>query len=322
MAAELDQFTDTKSLQGGGLTGLERMMEVESKYQIDQSHHNGSLSPPTPSSPSSLDQREPSTPIAARRLSAQQNYLMLKAVRRSLVLPPLSITIPTGLTEGKHEFIRERDYYQAESQEESQVQPGAVAEPLHKQVKFLAPDEDEEEEEEADMSDQSSICQSPSWENYGERKKKKKEDAERRKKEKEQAEKDAKAAKKRLAARLSKPPPPTLPRSPTQENPRITSLANPERSMSDTLLTSKHLLPTSHLVPAQNVDKSLSADDLQRHSRPYHTLASSGMPKASLTQSERQDHLLPQHTVRYESFDQRPQPRQTQSESLGVISPS
>lgn len=34
MAAELDQFTDTKSLQGGGLTGLERMMEMESKYQV------------------------------------------------------------------------------------------------------------------------------------------------------------------------------------------------------------------------------------------------------------------------------------------------
>lgn len=247
---------------------------------------------------------------------------MLKAVRRSLVLPPLSITIPTGLTEAaKHEFIRETDY-QAERQEESQLQPGAVAEPLHKQVKFLAPDEEEEEEEEAEMSDQSSICQSPSWENYGERKKKKKEDADRRKKEKEQAEKEAKAAKKRLAARLSKAPPPMLPRSPTQENPRITALAYPERSMSDTLLTNKHLLPSSHLVTAQNVDKSLSADDLQRHSRPYHTIASAGRGNASLTQGERQDQLLPQHTVRYESFDQRPQPRQTHSESLGVMNAS
>ncbi|KAK3949528.1 hypothetical protein QBC32DRAFT_243456 [Pseudoneurospora amorphoporcata] len=318
MAAELDQITDTRSLQGDGLTSLERMMELENKYQIDQSHHNDSLSPPTPSSPSFLDQQEPSTPIPARRLSAQQNYLMLKAVRRSLVLPPLSITIPPRLTEGKHEFIRERDY-QAERQEESQLQP--VAEPLHKQVKFLAPDEDEEEEEEAEMSDQSSICQSPSWENYGERKKKKKEDAERRKKEKDQAEKDAKAAKKRLAARLSKAPPPTLPRSPTQENPRITALTNPERSMSDTLLTNNHFLPSSHLVTAQNVDKSQSADDLERHSRPYHTLASAGRSNASVTQSERQDHLLPQHTVRYESFDQRPQPRQTQLESLGAINP-
>lgn len=321
MAAELDQSIDTKSPQGDGLTGLERMMELESKYQIDQSHHNGSLSPPTPSSPSCLDQQEPPTPLTARRLSAQQNYLMLKAVRRSLVLPPLSITIPTGLTESKHDFIREKDF-QAERQEESQLQPGAIAEPLHKQVKFLAPDEDEEEEEAAEMSDQSSICQSPSWENYGERKKKKKEDAERRKKEKEQAEKDAKAAKKRLAARLSKPPPPMLPRSPTQENPRITALAYPERSMSDTLLTSKHLLPSSHLTPAQNSDKSLSADDLQRHSRPYHALTSSRMSNASLAQSEHQDQLLPQHTFRYESFDQRPQPRQTQSGGLGVIDPT
>ncbi|KAL0466571.1 hypothetical protein QR685DRAFT_557005 [Neurospora intermedia] len=321
MAAELNQFTDTKSLQGGDLTGLERMMEQESKYQIDQSHHNGSLSPPTPSSPSSLNPQEPSTPIAARRLSAQQNYLMLKAVRRSLVLPPVSITIPTGLTEGKYEFTRETDS-QRERKEESQVQPGVIAEPLHKQVKFLAPDEDEEEEEEADMSDQSSICQSPSWENYGERKKQKKEDAERRKKEKEHAEKEAKAAKKRLAARLSKAPPPTMPRSPTQENPRVATLTIPERSMSDTLLTNKHLLPSSHLVTTQNVDTSLSADDLQRHSRPYHTLASSGMSKASLTQSERQDHLLLQHTIRYESLEQRPQPRQTQSGSLGVINSS
>lgn len=290
---------------------------------MGQSHHNGSLSPPTPSSPSSSDQQEPSTPIAARRLSAQQNYLMLKAVRRSLISQPLSITIPTGLTEGKLDFIRD---YQQERQEESQLQPGATAEPLHKQVKFLAPDEDEdedeEEQEEAEMSDQSSICHSPSWENYGERKKKKKEDAERKKKEKEQAEKDAKAAKKRLAARLSKAPPPTLPRSPTHENPRITALANSERSMSDTLLTNKHLLPSPHLITGQVADKSLSADDLQRLSRPYHALASSGPSNTSFSQSERQDQLLPQHTIRYESFDQRPQPRQTQSESLGFISPS
>ncbi|KAK3389112.1 hypothetical protein B0T20DRAFT_397421 [Sordaria brevicollis] len=321
MAAELDQFTDTKSPQGVGLTGLERMMELENKYQIDQYDHNGSLSPPAPSSPSFLDQQEPSTPLAARRLSAQQNYLMLKAVRRSLVLPPLSITIPTGLTEVKHDFIRDKDF-QAERHEESQLQPGTIVEPLHKQVKFLAPDEDEEEGKEAEMSDQSSICQSPSWEHYGERKKKKKEDAERRKKEKEQAEKDAKAAKKRLAARLSKPPPPMLPRSPTQENPRVTALADPERSMSDTLLTSKHLLPNPRLVPAQNAEKSLSADDLQRLTRPYHALGSSGMSNASLAQGEHQDELLPQHTFRYENFEQRPQPRQTQSESLGVVNPS
>ncbi len=58
------------------------------------------------------------------------------------------------------------------------------------------------------MSDtESSICQSPSWEGYGQRQKEKKEEARQRRREKEQAGRDARAARKRHASRLMKSPP-------------------------------------------------------------------------------------------------------------------
>ena len=171
---------------------------------------------------------------------------MLRAVRRSVVLPSLSIAIPhpRGSEPGP-----ERD-----SGKDGENEPAVAPEPLHKQVKFLAPDEDE-------MSDQSSICQSPSWEGYGQRKREKKKEAERRKKEKEQAEKEAKAAKRRLATRLSKSPPPAA----GGRTSRASGLTNADRSMSDPLLISQHLLPEgqSHGRP-DDVERAASADDLQR----------------------------------------------------------
>jgi len=183
---------------------------------------------------------------------------MLKAVRRSIVLPSLSIAIPHPTNEERRDRTRgTKAEAQAERGSElgGEIETGADAEPLQKQVKFLAPDDDDE------MSDQSSICQSPSWEGYGQRKKEKKKEAERRKKEKEQAEKEAKAAKKRLAARLSKSPPPKA----NGRTSRAGALTSADRSLSDPALISQYLLPESQLnARLDDIGRTASADDLQR----------------------------------------------------------
>ena len=104
----------------------------------------------------------------------QQQYLMLQAAQRSTTLPSLSLAIPTG---GRSSHQRAR-YDQHVDQDSDNAQEMGI-EPLQKQVKFLALDEDDEDEEDEEddddsMTDQSSICQSPSWEHYGNRKKDKK----------------------------------------------------------------------------------------------------------------------------------------------------
>ncbi|KAJ4296091.1 hypothetical protein N0V88_004793 [Collariella sp. IMI 366227] len=93
-----------------------------------------------------------------------------------------------------------------EREEEPDVRTPTSNEPLEKLVKSVTPERGVDEDA---MSEHSSICQSPSWEGYGQRKKEKKLEAERRKREKEQADKEAKAAKKRNTSRLSKLPPPS-----------------------------------------------------------------------------------------------------------------
>ncbi|KAK0748255.1 hypothetical protein B0T21DRAFT_380133 [Apiosordaria backusii] len=129
-----------------------------------------------------------------------------------------------------------------------------------KQVKFLAPGTDDEA-----MSDQSSICQSPSWENYGQRKKEKKLEAERRKKEKLQAEKEAKASKKRNTTRLSKLPPPT---TALGTGSRTSGLISPERSMSDPSLITQHsLLHPQSVHRPEGGGRAASTDNLQRSPR-------------------------------------------------------
>ncbi|KAK3939697.1 hypothetical protein QBC46DRAFT_408994 [Diplogelasinospora grovesii] len=246
---------------------LQRMLELEKKYKLERLQ-NAPASPPSSPPPDACQDR-PSLQIRrADSLSQQQNYLMLKAVRRSVAVPSLSITIPQP--DGDRQDNASRDKRAERESEEHHVVDGKmVPEPLQKQVKFLAPDDDEEE-----MSDQSSICQSPSWEGYGQRKKDKKKEAERRKKEREQADKEAKAAKRKLAARLSKSPPPAT----NGRTSRAFALANGERSMSDPLLVS-HLLrenqfteapeeihrvaSTSNLPYRPAVDEILSDSELQ-----------------------------------------------------------
>ncbi|KAK0618058.1 hypothetical protein B0T17DRAFT_509616 [Bombardia bombarda] len=222
-----------------------------------------------------------------------------------------------------HDRSRERAPERARETED-ETEAGTPVEPVHKQVKFLAPDEDEE-----DMSDQSSICQSPSWEGYGMRKKEKKKEAERRKKEKEQAEKEAKAeakaAKKRFAARLSKAAPPAT----THRDSTIAGLTNAERSMSDPMLISKHLAPESRLTsPRQEFERAASTNDLQR-ARPHRPTTAEivvdpvyserrlmGGSKLELETSAmspsdvqaRYPPSLPYHSLRDDSLDQRQYP--------------
>lgn len=247
----------TAALQANSLRKLLEMDKLDKKKHKVGQLQSAPVSPP--SSPPPDGSRDRSIQVRrADSVSKQQNYLMLKAVRRSVVLPSLSIAIPQPANEeGRDQTRGTKAEAQAERGSElgGENETGADAEPLQKQVKFLAPDDDDE------MSDQSSICQSPSWEGYGQRKKEKKKEAERRKKEKEQAEKEAKAAKKRLATRLSKSPPPKA----NGQTSRAGVLTSADRSLSDPLLISQYLLPESQLnARLDDIGRTASADDLQR----------------------------------------------------------
>jgi len=147
---------------------------------------------------------------------------MLHASRRNGP-PSLSITIPSPDKE-KH---KENAMAATKRKDASQPRPPPPQEhddddddgditPREKTVTFSPPatGEDEEGDDSDDdrRSEHSSICQSPSWEGYGQKKKKKKLAAEQKKREKELAEQELKLAKKRLAGKLQKAHP--LPDSP------------------------------------------------------------------------------------------------------------
>ncbi|XDG08795.1 hypothetical protein ABKA04_008410 [Annulohypoxylon sp. FPYF3050] len=135
-------------------------------------------------------------PFKARRASghpplSHQTQIM-KAVRRSSALPSLSISIPPEPTEDP---VAGTDGISGEfpSKEERT-----------KTVTFTNP---EEEDDDGDSSDQSSICQSPSWEQYGRKKDKKPKKRETGENKKSKEDKPASTLKKK-GNRLSKVPPP------------------------------------------------------------------------------------------------------------------
>ncbi|KAI1209665.1 uncharacterized protein F4807DRAFT_460412 [Annulohypoxylon truncatum] len=171
-----------------------RMLELEKMYKMQRIHGHA---PPTIASPSTTPpSAQPNNPFKARRASghpplSHQTQIM-KAVRRSSALPSLSISIPPEPTENPAVGT---DGISGEL---------PAKEERTKTVTFTGP---EEEEDEGDSSDQSSICQSPSWEQYGRKKAKKpkKREAEENKKSKE--DKPANTLKKK-GNRLSKVPPP------------------------------------------------------------------------------------------------------------------
>ncbi|KAK4229011.1 hypothetical protein QBC38DRAFT_127369 [Podospora fimiseda] len=205
-------------------SSFQQMLELEHKYKMERLQGAQLNAPESPSLPKPDGSHSFQQHQYAGSLAQQQKSLMLKAARGNASPPPLSITIP-----------------QPEKGDDIEALTPTNSESFHKQVKFLAPEDSNDQEEDA-MSEQSSICQSPSWENYGQRKKDKKLEAERRKKEKIQAEKEAKAAKKRSSSRLSKLQPSTpIPGHGSRVTP---AFAHPERSMSDPSLMTPH--PTHH----------------------------------------------------------------------------
>ncbi|KAB5549865.1 hypothetical protein GE09DRAFT_1060271 [Coniochaeta sp. 2T2.1] len=232
--------TATPPLSRG--SSFQRMLELEKKYRLERLQNDQeqrSISPTSPISPTeSLSPRAPLQLRRANSLSQQQQDLMLKAVRRSIVPPPLSIAIPPPHSDRR---ITRED--QGARLHERDPEPDLEnVESLQKSVKFLAPDSDEEEE-----SDQSSICHSPSWEGYGKAKKDKKKEAERKRKakeQKEQAEREAKAAKKRASSRLSKAAP-----LPVRHMPTVMERSNSAPVLSSTNFgapSRNHQMPTVH----------------------------------------------------------------------------
>ncbi|KAK4128896.1 hypothetical protein N657DRAFT_564271 [Parathielavia appendiculata] len=265
---EMEQRTEAL-LKSSSFQG---MLELEKKYKVERLRAAQSLLP----SSQHAAQLKGATPPRPERPDSgfpQEHFLMVNATRRTTCPPPLSISVPQAVDSERRGRPSEREDERA-IEEDTDIATPTNSEPFQKQVKFLATDDDHDEED--GMSEQSSICQSPSWEGYGQRKKEKKKEAEQRRREKEQAEKDVRAAKKRNTARLSKAPP--APATATR-NSRLVGLMAADRSMSDSLLVSRHLL--QHTQPIQRpeeVGRTVSADDIQnsRLHRPAVTQVLSG----------------------------------------------
>ncbi|KAI1798761.1 hypothetical protein F4811DRAFT_163560 [Daldinia bambusicola] len=171
-----------------------KMLDLEKRYKMQriQGHDPATIASPSTSSPSA----QPNKPFKARRASghpplSHQTQIM-KAVRRSSALPSLSISIPPS---GAEDPAAPTDGPPGELQPKKEERT--------KTVTFSGPEE--EDNNEGNSSDQSSICQSPSWEQYGRKKKKKpkKTDADEGKKSEEKLANTLK----RKGNRLSKVPP-------------------------------------------------------------------------------------------------------------------
>ncbi|KAL7620726.1 hypothetical protein AAE478_009724 [Parahypoxylon ruwenzoriense] len=172
-----------------------RMLELEKRYKMQriQGHASASIESPSTSSSSA----QPNKPFKARRLSGHpplsHQIQIMKAVRRSSALPSLSISIPLSPAEGP-----------AVGTNGLVEEPQPKKEERTKTVTFSGPkDDDNGNGNDGDSSDQSSICQSPSWEQYGRKKKKK---PKKRDAEKNKDEKSSNILKKK-GNRLSKVPP-------------------------------------------------------------------------------------------------------------------
>ncbi|KAI0105886.1 hypothetical protein F4814DRAFT_452267 [Daldinia grandis] len=168
-----------------------RMLDLEKRYKMQriQGHTPATIASPSTSSPSA----QPNKPFKARRASGHpplsHQIQIMKAMRRSSALPSLSISIPPS----------DEDPAVATNGPPGDLQ--SKKEERTKTVTFSGP----EEEDGGDSSDQSSICHSPSWEQYGRKKKKKpkKQDADTGKKSEEKSANTLK----RKGNRLSKVPP-------------------------------------------------------------------------------------------------------------------
>lgn len=169
--------------------------------------------------------------------------MMMKASRRASALPSLSISVPHSVSSAVAVRTDDDKDVQLPAEPISQKEPLKDTAERTKTVTFSEPEGDEEE---AELSDQSSICQSPSWAVYGQSKKKdKKREAAEKKKEENRQEK---AGRKSFTRRLSKAPPQTA----TQGRPSISSersLSAPELDQHQKLVDRNLNRSTSHYPP-------------------------------------------------------------------------
>ncbi|KAI0144600.1 hypothetical protein GGR57DRAFT_329938 [Xylariaceae sp. FL1272] len=160
-----------------------RMLELEKLFKMQRIQQNHAPSTNAPSiagsprtsfpadttpSPHHLPPHpSPPPPQRSRRMSAHpplsHQTQIMKAVRRSAALPSLSLSIPLAPPTTDRQTMRSNGGADSSSREDR----------ITKSVTFSEPQEDSEGEG-AHLSDTSSICQSPSWAQYGQKKKKKK----------------------------------------------------------------------------------------------------------------------------------------------------
>ncbi|KAI5927297.1 hypothetical protein F4810DRAFT_354781 [Camillea tinctor] len=142
-----------------------RMLELEKMFKMQRTRHTQAPTTSSPPSTSSPSANANHPPFKARRLSSHpplsHQTQIMKAVRRSSALPSLSISIPPSPTQDLDEGTDGPLASQPSGKD-------PVKEERSRTVTFSDP-----EEEDLNLSDQSSICQSPSWEQYGQKKKKK-----------------------------------------------------------------------------------------------------------------------------------------------------
>lgn len=200
-----------------------RMLELEKQYKMQRIQDNPpAVNSPSGSSSAPAQHSQPTTASTtasaprARRGSAypplSHQDQILKAMTRSSTLPSLSISIPPS------PVLDPLPKVNAPPEE-----PRPAKEERTKTVTFSDPDEDE-----SNLSDQSSICQSPSWEGWNKRTKKSdKPDAKQPTKE----DKTDKQSSKKRGNKLSKAPPQSpLPTS-TARSASTPQLDNPKVDM-------------------------------------------------------------------------------------------
>ncbi|KAH6847469.1 hypothetical protein B0I37DRAFT_145608 [Chaetomium sp. MPI-CAGE-AT-0009] len=294
-------------------SSFQRMLELEKKYKTEkpQRRQRPQLLLPSSQPPTQLKDGPPPRPERPDILFPQEQFLMVRATQRTVIPPSLSLTIPQSAGNERRNRLNE---WEAEEEDEyEEVGTPTNNETFQKQVKFLSPEGYDDED---GKSEQSSICQSPSWEGYGQRKKDKKFEAERRKKEKEQAEKEVKAAKKRSTARLSKAPPPPVVAASGDSRPL--ALTATDRSMSDPLLVSRHLVQSSQPIHRQEeVGRTASADDLQQnrwHQPALAEVVSGPGSSAWYREGTGDPSTIPRHLFRDNGFVPRQEMRRSISE--------
>ncbi|KAI0426499.1 hypothetical protein F5Y09DRAFT_61725 [Xylaria sp. FL1042] len=170
-----------------------RMLELEKMCKMKRilrDHGSPTSTSNTPRASSPSVTTNPPAPRSRRASDypplSHQTQIM-KAVRRSAALPSLSLSIPPSPA-------------QAMMRLEGSVEELSLAEERTKTVTFSEPEDEQ-------LSDDSSICQSPSWEQYGQKKQKKKKQQQKKGVDQKNIREKEDTTLKRKTNRLSKLPP-------------------------------------------------------------------------------------------------------------------